>query len=154
VIRGLLYQLTGDQEVANTTTQTEWRRWAEVSAVTDPREAALLRRKAVEYLCARRAAGPDQPSPTLSGERLRRSLELCTGLDISDEDLGLLAGELGIGPWARAFTWTSTPEQARVEDFPVVVIGAGMGGLCAAIQLRKAGFPFTVLEKNAGVGGT
>ena len=29
-----------------------------------------------------------------------------------------------------------------------------MGGLNAALQLREAGFPFTVIEKNAGVGGT
>jgi 4-hydroxyacetophenone monooxygenase len=36
----------------------------------------------------------------------------------------------------------------------VAVIGAGMGGLNVALQLKRAGIPFTVLEKNAGVGGT
>ena len=36
----------------------------------------------------------------------------------------------------------------------MTVIGAGMGGLNAALQLRQAGFPVTVIEKNAGVGGT
>src|SRR5262249_23049675 len=34
------------------------------------------------------------------------------------------------------------------------VIGAGMGGLNAAVHLRNAGIPFTVLEKNPNVGGT
>ena len=36
----------------------------------------------------------------------------------------------------------------------MTVIGAGMGGLNAALQLKRAGIPFTVIEKNAGVGGT
>jgi 4-hydroxyacetophenone monooxygenase len=39
-------------------------------------------------------------------------------------------------------------------DFSVVVIGCGQSGLLAAIRLREAGIPFTVIEKNAGVGGT
>ena len=35
----------------------------------------------------------------------------------------------------------------------VVVIGAGLGGLAAAIRLAHAGFPVTVLERNERVGG-
>src|SRR5512145_3195682 len=35
----------------------------------------------------------------------------------------------------------------------VIVIGAGMGGICAAIHLARAGLHVTVLEKNAGPGG-
>jgi phytoene desaturase len=34
-----------------------------------------------------------------------------------------------------------------------IIIGAGLGGLCAAIRLAKKGFAVTVLEKNAAVGG-
>jgi len=37
----------------------------------------------------------------------------------------------------------------------VIIIGTGFGGLCMAIQLRKAGIDtFTLLEKASGVGGT
>jgi len=37
----------------------------------------------------------------------------------------------------------------------VLIIGTGFGGLCMAIQLKKAGFDnFTLLEKASGVGGT
>ncbi|PSR58873.1 FAD-dependent oxidoreductase [Nocardia nova] len=39
-------------------------------------------------------------------------------------------------------------------DLPVVVIGCGMSGLLTAIRLREAGFPFVVIEKNEGPGGT
>ena len=34
------------------------------------------------------------------------------------------------------------------------MIGCGQSGLLAGIRLREAGIPFTILEKNAGVGGT
>ena len=40
------------------------------------------------------------------------------------------------------------------DDFPVVVIGCGESGLLAGIRLKEAGIPFTIVEKNAGVGGT
>ncbi len=41
------------------------------------------------------------------------------------------------------------------RDLRFVVIGAGMAGLLAAIELRKAGHDdVTVYEKNSGVGGT
>jgi 4-hydroxyacetophenone monooxygenase len=35
-----------------------------------------------------------------------------------------------------------------------VVIGCGESGLLAGIRLKEAGIPFTIVEKNAGVGGT
>jgi len=41
------------------------------------------------------------------------------------------------------------------RDLRIAIIGAGPGGLCAAIRLRRSGFEnFTVLEKSGGVGGT
>ena len=40
------------------------------------------------------------------------------------------------------------------DNFPVVVIGCGESGLLAGIRLKEAGIPFTIVEKNAGVGGT
>lgn len=46
-------------------------------------------------------------------------------------------------------------EQYRApKAFHVVVIGAGVAGLCASIRLHGAGIAHTVIEKNAEVGGT
>ncbi len=41
-----------------------------------------------------------------------------------------------------------------VEGFRVIIVGAGMSGICAAAKLKDAGIPFTILEKNDAVGGT
>ena len=57
---------------------------------------------------------------------------------------------LGAGKFGSAFAF----QLARTGEPDVTVIGAGMGGLNAALQLHQAGFPVTVIEKNAGVGGT
>ena len=40
------------------------------------------------------------------------------------------------------------------EGFHVVVIGAGVSGICAASYLGRAGIPCTIIEKSAAVGGT
>ena len=43
----------------------------------------------------------------------------------------------------------------RAPDHHVVIVGAGFGGLGAAIELRRAGIDdFVILEKWDGVGGT
>src|SRR5262249_58085886 len=54
---------------------------------------------------------------------------------------------------ARDVGWDGVPTSRR-EGFRVVVIGAGMSGILAAIRLEEAGIPYVVIEKNDGVGGT
>ena len=39
------------------------------------------------------------------------------------------------------------------DGFEVLIIGAGVSGLCAAINLQRAGIPFTILEKSTTLGG-
>ena len=39
------------------------------------------------------------------------------------------------------------------DGFYVLIVGAGISGICAAVNLKAAGVPFTILEKNATVGG-
>ncbi len=42
-----------------------------------------------------------------------------------------------------------------MRNLRIAIIGAGPGGLCAAIQLKEAGFEdFVILEQGDGVGGT
>jgi 4-hydroxyacetophenone monooxygenase len=45
-------------------------------------------------------------------------------------------------------------DAAAAAGFPVVVIGCGESGLLAGIRLKQANIPFTIIEKNAGPGGT
>ena len=75
--------------------------------------------------------------PTLEGENLRHHVE-----------------DLAIDPAVRSLQWQEQPDPERLRDFTVTIIGAGMGGLNAALKLKQRRIPVTVIEKNAGVGGT
>lgn len=49
----------------------------------------------------------------------------------------------------------AVPQQQAPREYSVVVIGAGIAGLCMGIQLRKMGIDdFVIFEKADGVGGT
>ena len=47
-----------------------------------------------------------------------------------------------------------TRSAAARAGFHVLVVGAGMSGLLQGLRLKQMGIPFTIVEKNAGVGGT
>ncbi len=151
VLRALLYQLTGDQEIAATKLEVVRGGFGNVG-LPGAEDAALLRRKAAEFLKRYRESGAGEVDLG-PAERLAASLRLGVDDVIADEDVGLYIEELALDPWARSLRWQAPPPERR-EGFSVTVIGAGLGGLNAAVQLKRAGIPFTVIEKNSGVGGT
>ena len=152
VLRGLLYQLTGDDEVAATGLQRLRVGFFEISMLATEEDVALLRRKAAEFLVAYRDGGAGRVD--VVPQRLQRAMWLALGQEVPDEQTELWMSELALDPWARGLKWHKTPPAKRLEQFSVTVIGAGMGGLNAAVQLQEAGIAFAVVEKNSGVGGT
>jgi 4-hydroxyacetophenone monooxygenase len=154
VLRGLLYYLTADEEVAATkVTNADTFQAFSGFNVADPADVKLLRRKAAAFLGRYRAEG-DAAILAGAAERVSVSMNLTAGEEIRTEEIEHWAEELAIDPWARALKWTRPAAADRLDSFSVVVIGAGMAGLNAAIHLKKAGISYTVIERNAGVGGT
>lgn len=101
-------------------------------------------------------AAHDRPLPAPPDEALLlRMMSVAVGEEVGGDYASMVLEELAIDqPDTRAVPWRARPDQARLDAFNVVVIGAGMSGLCAAIRLREAGLPFTIVEKNDAVGGT
>jgi 4-hydroxyacetophenone monooxygenase len=94
------------------------------------------------------------PPACIPDERqLREMLDVVSAGQVTDEYLDYIAADLRLsdadhnGPPLK-----STPEQRAT--FPVAVIGCGEAGLLAGIKLKQAGIPFTIIEKQSGVGGT
>jgi 4-hydroxyacetophenone monooxygenase len=119
----------------------------EVQGYLSTEDQASARAFALEVIKDYRDRGCPEPQP-ISAELLKKMMTWLVCAEVPDEYVPLLLEEMELdGRDSRA--GTATP-----SDFPVVVIGCGMSGLLAAIQLQEAGIPYTVIEKNAGVGGT
>src|SRR6478752_960173 len=153
VLRGLLYQLTGDPELAALAVKTVTLGLMDSVVPAGDDEVAMVRRKAGVFLKAYRDSGAGQIDPG-PPERLRTAMDLVFGTEIPDTSQGWITEELGLDPWARELKWQAAPDPERLDAFSVTVIGTGMGGLNAALMLRRAGIRFTLFEKNKGVGGT
>ncbi len=58
---------------------------------------------------------------------------------------------------AMALDWTKikilAASMGPKKDYPVVIIGAGLGGLCCAAYLARQGIPVTVVEQHSIPGG-
>lgn len=93
--------------------------------------------------------------PVPAGDRLQKMLSTAAGEPVSKDYADLMYEELVAEDQGyRGLEWRQQPPRAKLDDFHVVIIGAGMSGLCAAIRLREADIKFTVVEKNDAVGGT
>src|SRR6185437_16910410 len=100
VLRGLLYQLTGDYELKDLALKkVRVGRIETVVPATDD-DVAMVRRKAVEFLKAYRdaGAGPIGYGPR---ERLPESLSLIVGQAIRPEAVELMVEETALDPWVR-----------------------------------------------------
>lgn len=86
-----------------------------------------------------------EPSPEL----LAHMLSVSMGEEVPEAYGENIAAGLGIGPQARRFE----PLPQR-PGFRVLIVGAGVSGICAAVRLQKAGIPFRIFEKNDSFGGT
>jgi cation diffusion facilitator CzcD-associated flavoprotein CzcO len=156
-LRGLLYLLTGNDKVSRVPTLSAplagGFSFIEAHSVPDHADVEWLRSQAVEFLKGYRDEGAPQLEVS-SPERLRRSVGLAVGHDIPEGEIDLWIEMLALDPWVRGVSWREEPSSDRLDDFSVAVIGAGMGGLIAAVQMKRIGIPFAVYEKNPAVGGT
>lgn len=152
-LRGLIYQLTGDETLVDVHVHKQRVFLADAVIPASDADVALIQDRAADFLKRYRDSGA-RPLGLGPVERLPKSLALAAGEALNPDELDMWIEETAIDLWARALVWPDTPDPKALEKFNVAVIGAGMGGLNAAAQLRKAGIPFFVIEKNADVGGT
>jgi len=114
---------------------------------------AELRGRAKAAIEAHLAGQPLPPSPDAA--TLRQMMDFAAGAEIPEHYAPFLMEELQMsGVDAKRPDWTSPKLKAAAAKLPVVIIGAGMSGLLSGIRLQEAGIPFTIVEKNAEVGGT
>lgn len=123
----------------------------EVQGFMSEEDKARARAVALSVITDYRDRGCPEPKP-LSPELIQEMMDWAACEHVTDDYLPLLSEEMdleGVDPRRPA----SLPAEAAAK-LPVVVIGCGESGILAGIRLKQAGVPFTILEKNAGPGGT
>jgi 4-hydroxyacetophenone monooxygenase len=115
----------------------------------EPHQLERAHRLATAALGRWRDAG-NPPAVPLSPAGLRAAVEFVAGGPLPEADLPVYLTELAVDGVDRRRPAGGAP--GRVMR--AAVVGAGMSGIIAAHRLQQAGVEVTVLDKDAGVGGT
>jgi 4-hydroxyacetophenone monooxygenase len=108
---------------------------------------------AFEALGALRDHRRPLPAPPPSAT-IREMMNFVAGAEIPDRYVPFLLEELSLEGEDRIADRGEDVPAAKKQAFHVLIIGAGMSGILAAIRLGQAGIPYTIVDKNADVGGT
>jgi 4-hydroxyacetophenone monooxygenase len=119
-----------------------------------PEHVSEIRAAALQLLIDRRENGQDWSGrhEHLDPGMFADVMSTCVAEPVPREYERMVREEIGMSD--RAVNWRVTPHPSTRNAFHVLIVGAGLSGLCAAIQLRRLGVPYTILEKNPCVGGT
>lgn len=153
---GVIMQLSGDMSLLDSDIQPKVNTadLSDQGGGLSPEQEAEVRRRALEVIRSYR----DNPRPVPAlpeGETLVRMMSYVMGDTVSEHYARMLEEDLSVAERdPKDIRWQQPPAPEKLQDFRVLVIGAGMSGLLAAIKLQNAGIPYTVVEKNAAVGGT
>jgi len=90
---------------------------------------------------------------TASHASIHEIMNFVAGAEVPDRYVPFLLEQLGVKS-AEPISVATEILETRKRAFHVLVVGAGMSGILAAIHLTRAGIPFTIVDKNADVGGT
>jgi 4-hydroxyacetophenone monooxygenase len=123
----------------------------EVQGFMSEEDKARARAEGLTVITDYRDRGCPEPPP-LGPELIREMMDWAACEHVPDDYLSLVLEELDLGG--------SDPRRPpplpaeRASEIPVLVIGCGESGVLAGVRLQQANIPFTIVEKNAGPGGT
>ncbi|WP_116996498.1 flavin-containing monooxygenase [Desertimonas flava] len=119
----------------------------------DDHDVARVRADAAAFLRAHLAGGSEPRTPQRA--QIATIVEMLTGDAPAEATHEFWWEEFAAEPLSRRADPIDRADlDATFPELRVVIIGSGMGGISAAVMLQAAGIPFTIIEKNAALGGT
>jgi 4-hydroxyacetophenone monooxygenase len=153
-LRMALLQVTGDPELAKMRTRRHAIRGGAMFAhVLSEEDAPLLKEKAFAYLSNRRKED-FIPAPPSKAET-KKLADLFGDEPVGEREFNYDYEELAFEEFPRGAEWSDKrPSDNKINGFKIIVIGAGISGIAAAVQFKRLGLNFEVFERQCGVGGT
>src|SRR5436190_3927229 len=97
--------------------------------------------------------GEPQPAITDPGNELMLKMMRATlGENVAPEYAPLMREEMGFVP--REVRWSKPPTDDKLAAQHVLIVGAGVCAIALGVALGRLGIPYTIVEKNAELGGT
>lgn len=149
VLVAVLAQLTGDPAVVDQFAD-------KISFEPDPPEQVGVTDSATRELlvdAVTTALGAPRPQGALPADDpglFARIAPLALGTEVAAEYIGLLLEQGGLQPSQPVLPRTAT----LPTGFKVVIIGAGIAGMAAALECAAAGIDYEIIDRNDEVGGT
>ncbi|OBB64206.1 NAD(P)/FAD-dependent oxidoreductase [Mycobacterium sp. 852014-50255_SCH5639931] len=123
----------------------------EIQGFMSEEDKARARAAALPVITEYRDRGCPEPKP-LSLDLIREMMDWAACEHVTDDYLPLVLEEMDLDG-ADPRRPTTLPADSAA-DIPVLVVGCGESGILAGVRLKQANIPFTIVEKNAGPGGT
>ena len=96
--------------------------------------------------------GGSLPAELPSVALLSEMMSVCVAEQIGEEYVRMMLEEMGIAD--RDEPWQPQRDRVVPDGFSVLIVGAGMSGICLGWKLGQAGIPYRIVEKNEHLGGT
>jgi 4-hydroxyacetophenone monooxygenase len=147
----VLVHMTGDQRWL----EPPYRPKRDVRLIPDPDagvppEIQAEIRAAVVNLFAHGAPKPVIADP--GNELMLKMMRACLGENVTAEYAPLMREEMGFV--SREARWSKSPPSEALAQHHVLIVGAGVCAIALAVSLGQLGIPYTIVEKNAELGGT
>ncbi len=127
--------------------------WNYMQSIPDDIQADI-RADLIEAIEAKVASGEEVPREPPE-DLLTDMMEIACGTRVPEEYMPVFREEADFAEKDyRRVEWRQEPSRETLEQFQVVVVGAGFSGIAMALRLKEAGIPYVVIEKNPEVGGT
>lgn len=153
VLRLTLYHLTRDPVLAAmTTTGTPLWAGALFTYTLDEQYHDAVRERAFDYFSSHWGESLDPKLFTTA--RIRETMELFGHGALPESDFRFGMEEAAFAEFPRQVSWQSKPSAEEIARHKVVVIGAGISGIAAAVHLELLGLPYTIIERQSDLGGT
>ena len=146
--------LSGDMSLLRTGAKPAYDFFGDGQGGFTPEQVVQFRATILDRLKAYRDGG-SKPAAAPEETALHEMMSFVAGAEVPDRYVPFLEEEMEFhGRDERAPEWGARVPADVKKNFKVLIVGAGMSGILAAIRLKQAGVPFVIVDKNKDVAGT